>query len=99
MEVDDEYWDHVNPDKRFKQPFGQPSRLTAFVEMLKLYEILEKITNTVYGVKKSPLQLQKSDQQIVSDIDSEMNQWLENLPDHREYGDFAHDLLLIIILQ
>jgi hypothetical protein len=38
--VDDEYWEHPDPTKAFKQPEGKPSKVTALVKAIELFEIL-----------------------------------------------------------
>jgi hypothetical protein len=40
VECDDEYWDHPDPAKRFKQPPNKPSSATAFINYIKLLQIL-----------------------------------------------------------
>jgi len=40
VDCDDDYWDSMQPDKAFKQPAGQPSRISAFICNLKLSKIL-----------------------------------------------------------
>jgi hypothetical protein len=39
IECDDEYWDHPDPELRFKQPPGKPSKVSYFVHILKLKKI------------------------------------------------------------
>lgn len=40
LEVDDEYWDHPDPDQSWKQPPNKPSLITAFSYHLRLTHIL-----------------------------------------------------------
>jgi hypothetical protein len=47
IEVDDEYWDHPDPARRFQQPPGNPSRIASFIYMIKLSQILGYALRTV----------------------------------------------------
>jgi hypothetical protein len=50
IECDDEYWDHPDPEMRFKQPPGMPSKVSSFVHILKLKQIqLRAIRSLVSG--------------------------------------------------
>ncbi|KAF5380653.1 hypothetical protein D9757_007023 [Collybiopsis confluens] len=40
IECDDEYWEHPDPNKAFKQPPGTPSTVTFWTTLLKLVDIL-----------------------------------------------------------
>lgn len=40
LEVDDEYWEHPDPEKAFKQPPGKPSQMAYFVCQIRLGEML-----------------------------------------------------------
>ncbi|KAF7357828.1 Zn(2)-C6 fungal-type domain-containing protein [Mycena venus] len=53
VECDDEYWEHPDPEKRFKQPEGKPSVASFIVSYLKLTEILGTAQKTIYSVKRS----------------------------------------------
>ena len=47
MECDDEYWDHPDPQQRFKQPADKPSLITYFILKIKLYRILAFALRTI----------------------------------------------------
>jgi len=49
VDCDDEYWDHPDPEKRFKQPSNKTSSVTAFILYLKLQRILTFSLRTVVG--------------------------------------------------
>ncbi|KIK67203.1 hypothetical protein GYMLUDRAFT_857237 [Collybiopsis luxurians FD-317 M1] len=86
LEVDDEYWE----GGEFTQPNGKPSVITAFICYLRLCEILEVALRALYSNKKSQLILglagQSWQKRIVSELDSAMNKWMSELPDHLRPG-------------
>lgn len=47
IECDDEYWEHPDPAKRFRQPPNKPSYVTGFVTLLKLNQVLTIILRTI----------------------------------------------------
>ena len=54
-ECDDEYWDHPDPQKRWKQPRKTPSLVSAFVANIRLLEILGTVLTTLVGYPVRPL--------------------------------------------
>jgi hypothetical protein len=50
IECDDEYWDHPDPEKAWKQPPDKPSYITAFLLMLKLMQLLAFTLRTVVSI-------------------------------------------------
>ena len=47
IECDDEYWDHPDPEQRWRQPPGKPSLVTAFNLYLKLNQVLAFSLRTI----------------------------------------------------
>lgn len=47
MEVDDEYWEHPDPDQAFKQPPNKPSLVTFFNCYLRLNQVLGIALRTI----------------------------------------------------
>jgi len=47
IEVDDEYWEHPDPEQMFKQPPGKPSVVAWFNNYLKLSRILAFALRTI----------------------------------------------------
>ncbi|TFK97614.1 hypothetical protein BDV98DRAFT_483158, partial [Pterulicium gracile] len=39
-ECDDEFWEHPNPEKRWKQPEGVPPKISFFIEHIEQTQIL-----------------------------------------------------------
>ena len=46
-DCDDEYWDNEDPTKCFQQPAAVPSKITAFVLLIKLMRILSVTLRTI----------------------------------------------------
>jgi len=50
VDCDDEYWDHPDPEKRFKQPPNKPSSVTSFIFFIKLQQVLAFSLRTIVSV-------------------------------------------------
>ena len=90
VQCDDEYWEiDENSYVTFNQPPGKPSYITAFIAHLKLTEILAFAMRTLYSTKKTWITSLfadgESEQRLVAEVDSAMNQWKDWLPDHRTH--------------
>ncbi|KAF9037629.1 fungal-specific transcription factor domain-containing protein [Panaeolus papilionaceus] len=97
IECDDEYWEHPDPEQRFKQPKNKPSVVTAFVLNLKLQQILGFSLRTIYAINKSKILLglvgQQWEQHIVAELDSALNKWVDSVPDHLRWDPNREDPL------
>ncbi|PPQ66905.1 hypothetical protein CVT24_008520 [Panaeolus cyanescens] len=97
LECDDEYWEHPDPEKRFKQPADKPSQVTAFLLSLKLQQILGFCLRTIYAINKSKILLglvgQQWEQHIVAELDSALNKWVDSVPDHLRWDPNREDPL------
>ena len=86
VECDDEYWDTGNPATVFKQPPRVPSKISFFTHYVKLTDILSHAQSALYTTAKSRIRTgnigPEWEQRIAAELDSELNQWLDNLPDH-----------------
>ncbi|KAF8754361.1 hypothetical protein RHS01_06290 [Rhizoctonia solani] len=82
VEVDDEYWPHVQTDPTFvpAQPAGVPPRVAFFNCYLKLIQILGFALRTIYSINKSKILLgfvgPQWEQHIVAELDSALNKWM-----------------------
>ena len=47
VDCDDEYWDHPDPEQRFKQPPNKPSSVKSFILTIKLQQILAFSLRTI----------------------------------------------------
>ncbi|KAF7315862.1 Zn(2)-C6 fungal-type domain-containing protein [Mycena indigotica] len=81
IECDDEYWEHPDPELRFKQPEGKPSIMAYLTSTLKLHRILAKAQATLYSLKRTSLNVGWG-QATVAELDSNLNEWLDSIPDH-----------------
>ncbi|KAF7306061.1 Zn(2)-C6 fungal-type domain-containing protein [Mycena chlorophos] len=86
IEVDDEYWEHPDPNQRMKQPPGKPSLVTYFNCHIRLCEILGSTLRRLYASNKSRILMGLTgsdwEQRAVAELDSAMNEFLGSLPEH-----------------
>ncbi|KAK0489006.1 fungal-specific transcription factor domain-containing protein [Armillaria novae-zelandiae] len=85
-DCDDEYWDHVDPEQAFNQPEGRPSLVSYFNCHMRLTRILMICLRTLYCTNRTKAlfgQVEKNwEEQIVAELDSALNTWIDTLPDH-----------------
>ncbi|KAJ4475021.1 fungal-specific transcription factor domain-containing protein [Lentinula aciculospora] len=100
IECDDEFWEHPDPKQAFKQPPGRPSLMTFWTTFLKLIEILAFAQKNIYAVKKpaevwgsSDLWGPSWDTRVVSELDSALNQWVDDIPAHLRWDPHREDLI------
>ncbi|PIL25452.1 transcription factor [Ganoderma sinense ZZ0214-1] len=99
-ECDDEYW--LTPEGKllFRQPPGQPSKVSGFVQLLRLGQILSFANRTIYATNKSRAQLGHSDQQweqrVVTELDSALNKWASSLPSHLRWNPEQENELFLV---
>ncbi|KAK0469527.1 fungal-specific transcription factor domain-containing protein [Desarmillaria tabescens] len=90
IECDDEYWEHPNPSRAFKQPAGKLSTVTFWVKYLELLEIFAFMHRTIYAVKRSAISKEMRgpewDSRVVVTIDSALNKWVDSVPDHLRWN-------------
>lgn len=85
VECDDQYWVISSSGVEFKQPPDIPSKIQAFNFQIKLCQILVQ-ARVLYHCPKPKHSKDKSTRQseskIVSDLDSQLNSWLDSIPHH-----------------
>ncbi|KAK0205018.1 hypothetical protein DFS33DRAFT_1382918 [Desarmillaria ectypa] len=90
IECDDEYWEHPNPSRAFKQPAGKLSTVTFWVKYLELLEIFAFMHRTICAVKRSAISKDvrgpEWDSKVVVTIDSALNKWVDSVPDHLRWN-------------
>ncbi|GJE89794.1 Zn(II)2Cys6 transcription factor [Phanerochaete sordida] len=92
-ECDDEFWVTENPEKAFKQPPGSFSTVSHFVWYLKLMRINARALQDIYSLQGSKiLQNPERAQQVIADLDSELNSWVDSLPEFLRYDSSREDL-------
>ncbi|KAJ7120003.1 fungal-specific transcription factor domain-containing protein [Mycena filopes] len=83
---DDEYWEHEDPARAFRQPLGKPSRVAFFVAFLQLNNILAFSFRILYSLDKAKELLAVRDdaweEHLVAELDSALNQWVDSIPAH-----------------
>ena len=90
MDVDDEYWyNPERPEESWKQPADKPSKVTCFIQYIKLSRITEVAIRTIYGTNKYGF-LKKFmgegwERDFVQELDSALNQWMDEMPRYRAY--------------
>ncbi|KAJ3495824.1 hypothetical protein NLJ89_g10571 [Agrocybe chaxingu] len=86
VECDDEYWEHPDPEQRFKQPPNKPCTITGFVLFLRLMHIMSCCIRGIYSLNKTNewfgLVGQQWKSRIVMELDSSLNKWLNSVPDY-----------------
>ncbi|GJE89779.1 Zn(II)2Cys6 transcription factor [Phanerochaete sordida] len=93
IECDDEYWLADDSRDAFKQPPEKPSAVSHFVWYLKLMRINSRALQTLYSLQGAKnLQVPEAAQEIVAELDSELNQWMDSLPPHLKYESTREDI-------
>ncbi|CAA7269974.1 unnamed protein product [Cyclocybe aegerita] len=86
IDCDDEYWEHVDPAKRFKQPPNKPSLASAFIMHIKMTQVMTYCIRGIYSLRKTNARLGLSGEgwkaRIVTELDSSLNKWFNSIPDH-----------------
>ncbi|KAJ7593049.1 fungal-specific transcription factor domain-containing protein [Mycena floridula] len=95
-ECDDEYWagETADPEQAFKQPPGKPSKVSFWIYYLKLLHIIAYTHRTVYSTNTNHPWLNISppkDNNVVVQIDSALNEWLDLIPDHLKWDPHRQD--------
>jgi hypothetical protein len=61
VDCDDEYWDHPDPEKRFKQPPNKPSSVISFILYIKLQQVyafsIRTIVSHTLNSASEPIQI------------------------------------------
>ncbi|CDO74319.1 hypothetical protein BN946_scf184449.g4 [Trametes cinnabarina] len=95
-ECDDEYWFTGDPETDFKQPPGKPSRIAYMNCLARLLQILAFASRTIYSINKSKLLMgfvgHEWEEQIVAELDSALNRWIDTVPDHLRWDPHREDI-------
>ncbi|KAF9256400.1 hypothetical protein L218DRAFT_218513 [Marasmius fiardii PR-910] len=95
IECDDEYWEHSDPEQRFKQPSWKPCLLSGFVQVLKLADIFAFAQRTIYSVRKSRppegVSILEQDQAALKELDQALNEWIDNIPNHLRWNPYMYN--------
>jgi len=73
----------------FAQPLHRPSRMLYMTYMGRLQDILSVSLRALYSTTKSRVQMGLKgphwEQDVVSELDSALNRWLDMVPEHRGF--------------
>ncbi|KAF9010743.1 hypothetical protein BDQ17DRAFT_1346842, partial [Cyathus striatus] len=94
VDCDDEYW-----DQGFIQPLGKPSTMSFFIYYIKLTDILAYAMRVIYPIRRPKNLLGKavhlSEKDIIAELDSAMNGWMDSIPTHLRWNPNCKDQLLL----
>ncbi|KAJ4480243.1 fungal-specific transcription factor domain-containing protein [Lentinula aciculospora] len=97
-ECDDEYWDiPSNPELELIQPIGKASNMSYWHHFIKLLHIAGLVKDNLYTTRKSAPwggSLPDSNDKIVMELDSALNSWIYELPDHLKWDPHRTDNVL-----
>ncbi|KAI0090935.1 fungal-specific transcription factor domain-containing protein [Irpex rosettiformis] len=97
MECDDEYWENAEGKAVFEQPAGKPSKTSFFRYFLRLKQIHMFALRTVYAINRTKVALGRAgpqwEQDIVSEIDSALNAWIDSVPEHLRWDPHRENLI------
>jgi len=95
IECDDEYLEQSELENTCKQPPDTPSVLAFFISYLKLNQILAFVLRTIYATNEAKKNLgfvgHQWDQHIVAELDSALNKWFDDIPDHLRWDPSRED--------
>ncbi|KAJ7066641.1 fungal-specific transcription factor domain-containing protein [Mycena amicta] len=87
IDCDDEYWD------TFQQPTGKASKISAFIALLQLCQVLSFALRTIYSINKSKVLLGLTkgtnndwENRIVIELDAALDKWMDRLPEHLRWN-------------
>ncbi|KAJ7593052.1 fungal-specific transcription factor domain-containing protein [Mycena floridula] len=90
---DDEYWEHPDPEKAFKQPPRKPSKMAAWIILLDLtVNILAVAQQNLYSPSRKDLLDSDNQRQTVMRIDSALNRWIDSIPEFLRWDPQKEDL-------
>lgn len=86
-ECDDEFWNHPDSEKCWKQPNGVPSKVSFFISHIKQTTILARAQRILYSIDNTRRTYMIEifpdfDRQVVTELDSALNQWISDIPSH-----------------
>ncbi|TRM69414.1 fungal-specific transcription factor domain-containing protein [Schizophyllum amplum] len=96
VECDDEYWESTDGSSSFVQPEGTLARTaTYFNTHLKVADLHSIAFRNLYTTAQSRLKNGRVgaawDQRLVSELDSELNNWVDSIPDYLRWDPTRDD--------
>ncbi|KAJ4501161.1 fungal-specific transcription factor domain-containing protein [Lentinula lateritia] len=97
-DCDDEYWEiPSHPHLEYIQPIGKPSLMSYWHYFVKLLHIAGLVKDHLFTTRKSALWENSppdGNDKIVMELDSALNSWMDELPDHLKWDPHRSDDLL-----
>lgn len=87
-ECDDEFWDHPDPEKSWRQPAGVPSQISFFISHIKQTTLLVRAQRILYPLDKTRrthmlLDMEPDyERRAVYELESAIKQWMDTIPHH-----------------
>uniref|UniRef100_A0A8H8CP76 Transcription factor domain-containing protein n=1 Tax=Psilocybe cubensis TaxID=181762 RepID=A0A8H8CP76_PSICU len=98
VECDDEYWETDDPQNAFQQPDNKPCKISSFIRLIKLTEILSMALRTLYATKKNKriagYNGEEWERRVVVELDSSLNNWKDSLPSYLKWDPNISDSTL-----
>ncbi|KAI5890735.1 uncharacterized protein SCHCODRAFT_058182 [Schizophyllum commune H4-8] len=101
VECDDEYWETSDPEVKFAQPEGTVAHTPIYFNThLKVVDLHSIAFRNLYTTAKSRVQAGRYgpawDQRIVSELDSELNNWMDSVPEFLRWDPTRADKTLFL---
>ncbi|KAJ7250582.1 hypothetical protein C8J57DRAFT_1520994 [Mycena rebaudengoi] len=87
---DDEYWEHADASRAFKQPPGKPplaAYTVAHSNLMTIFTLDWRATDSIENFRGQRL----LDPDTISELDSRLNKWTETIPEHLLWNPFMED--------
>ncbi|KAJ9112249.1 hypothetical protein QFC22_006333 [Naganishia vaughanmartiniae] len=98
IEVDDQYWSTGDVATDFVQPADKPCKISMFVCLLKLVNIVGRAMKMIYPVNREASGKDndpKAQERMIAGLDSSLFSWLDSVPEHLRWDPQREDNILI----
>ncbi|KAJ7574560.1 hypothetical protein C8J56DRAFT_1064531 [Mycena floridula] len=86
IDCDDEYWENPDPALAFRQPLNQPSKMTCFICLLQISDLMAVALRTLYCLNKTRRIYDSENprwkENTLERLDDAMKGWAQRLPRH-----------------
>ncbi|KII84482.1 hypothetical protein PLICRDRAFT_670352 [Plicaturopsis crispa FD-325 SS-3] len=80
---DDAYWENFeHPEQISKQPPEKPSEIAFFICLVELNQMIVSALRNIYSANKSKITPASNSETLVAELDSALNKWIDDIPDH-----------------
>ncbi|KAJ9092550.1 hypothetical protein QFC21_006781 [Naganishia friedmannii] len=94
LEVDDEYWDTGDSATDFVQPVDKPCKISMFVCLLRLVNIIGRAMKMIYPVNREASGKDndpKAQERMIAGLDSSLFSWLDSVPEQLRWDPQRED--------